>query len=264
MIIKHLQGNTYLLNNTQAVAEFIDLQNVDVACLQEVIVAENELDRLKELLENKGFHYKYAMHLFNSENKLKEGLAIASKYPIIDSMVLYHNPKQITHDDVFGKPLIGYDPNNFHPASRALTFGAFSTAILTVTLALPNNKYVKVINTHFPVSDFCVELSSMYEIAGKITSLVKYGQDMPMIFSGDLNIRTQSYSVELIETVLTCHTKDIDDTLAAHHKAKVRGAVSKLAVDHVFSKKLKHLETKTQEVEFSDHKMLVSEFEMGE
>jgi endonuclease/exonuclease/phosphatase (EEP) superfamily protein YafD len=94
-----------------------------------------------------------------------------------------------------------------------------------------------------------------------INSIIKNSAPIPTVFSADLNIRPQSYSVTKISEVLTCHTADFTDTLSPSHKVKQDNVFPDgLAVDHVFSKGIKHLDTKGLVVDFSEHQALITNF----
>jgi len=69
-------------------------------------------------------------------------------------------------------------------------------------------------------------------------------------------------SVEKIKEVLTCHTQEIKDTLSLTHQAKLSDFPQGLTIDHVFSTKLAHHGTQAVEVDFSEHKALISQFDL--
>jgi len=93
-----------------------------------------------------------------------------------------------------------------------------------------------------------------------ITSHLKFTKSLPTIASGDMNIQADSYSVRLLKTQLKHHTDRLKNTLSDSHRALVQDFPEGLAVDHVFSKLLEHKDTKAVQVDFSDHKAIVSEF----
>jgi endonuclease/exonuclease/phosphatase (EEP) superfamily protein YafD len=120
--------------------------------------------------------------------------------------------------------------------------------------------YIRLITTHFTVSDLCTETPQMYDMSNMINSLVKHSKDMPTIFSADLNMIAESYSVNIIKQVLTCHTEHLTDTLSNTHRAKEKDFPEGLAVDHVFSKQFSPTQTQTVDIDFSMHKALITEF----
>jgi endonuclease/exonuclease/phosphatase (EEP) superfamily protein YafD len=191
------------------------------------------------------------------------GVAIASKWPIVDFNSVYYNshdynPKNIGKNDLLGEVLYDTQTDNF-PGSRGLKHVVKSRCILSVVVQTEAG-FVKVMTTHYTVSDLCTETFQMFDMSQLITSLVKHSQDLPTIFSADLNVRAQSYSVTLLKEVLSCHTGGLTDTLSNTHVAKKKDFPAGLAIDHVFSKNLNHKTTSTVEVSFSEHKALISEF----
>lgn len=77
-----------------------------------------------------------------------------------------------------------------------------------------------------------------------------------------MNIRAKSYSVEMINQVINCHTLQIQDTLSDHHRAKKTDFPNGLAIDHVFSNGLRHIHTFANQIDFSDHKAILSQFDI--
>jgi hypothetical protein len=60
---------------------------------------------------------------------------------------------------------------------------------------------------------------------------------------------------------MACHTKDFTDTLSPSHRVKTMNIFPNgLAIDHVFSTKVGHKDTKSVVVDFSEHQALISNF----
>ncbi|MCA9383966.1 hypothetical protein KC909_06415, partial [Candidatus Dojkabacteria bacterium] len=153
------------------------------------------------------------------------------------------------------------DPNDF-PGSRGVKHVVKSRCILMCLLDTPAG-LIRVVTTHFTVSDLCTETSQMYEMACLTASLIDNAKSYPTIFSGDLNIRAKSYSVSKLSEVMTCHTNEFTDTLAKDHISKEKDFPEGLAIDHVFSKDMDLVDINANDVSFSEHKALVSNFSLN-
>lgn len=243
--------------------EFIVSNNIDIACLQEICHPINEESQLKSLCEKAGYEYLEQPHYFYLPTNQFIGVAIITRFPVTDYITNYYNgdnyqPKTITSENTFGEILNDTKVRDL-PASRGLKHQIKSRAILSVTIKI-DHQLIRVMSTHFTVSDLCTETIQMYEMSQLISSFVHYSKDIPTIFSADLNIRPQSYSVSLLQKELTCHTKDFTDTLSKTHIAKFKDFPGGLPIDHVFSKGLQHISTTGIEIVFSEHQAIVSEF----
>lgn len=266
MNIRHLQINTSLSRSPGSIIEFISQNNIDIACLQEVTYTSGSESPFKKLASDTGFFYTEGVHFCQDSNQQILAVAIISRWPFIDFSCNYYNapdyePKLIKEADMIGKNILADDEktDNFE-GSRGLKLWLKSRCILTALLNT-HNGLLRVMTTHFTVSDHCTETIQMYEMSKLIKSLIKFSrQEIPTIFSGDLNIRPQSYSVQKISEVMTCHTSQIGDTLSLNHIARQHGFPNGLPIDHVFSRGLEYHSTQTIEVPFSEHKAVVSQF----
>lgn len=267
MKLKHLQLNTSVLRSPEKVMDFIKSNEIDIACLQEVTYKQDEVSPLKKMAEDLGMRYIEGVHFCQEINQQILATAIISRWPIVDFYVNYYNspdfqPKLIKESDLIGQNILGDNEkvDNF-PGSRGLKHWLKSRAILT-TLIDTGNGLLRAMTSHYTVSDHCTETIQMYEMSKLIKSLVEHSNNqIPTIFSGDLNIRPESYSVSKLSEVMTCHTADIKDTLSKTHVARQHGFPEGLAIDHVFSKGLSHISTNTVDIDFSEHKAVISEFE---
>ncbi len=265
MKIKHLQLNTSTLKSPIDVSAFIKENEIDIACLQEIVYPIDGQNPLKPLVEENGYNYLEGVNYKYLPNNQIVAEAIVSKWPIIDYYVNFYNspdfePKIIKSEDMLGELVNDTAAMNFS-GSRGVKHAVKSRCIVTAIIQAPEG-IVRTITTHYSVSDLCTETIQMLEMSQMISSLVKYSKNIPTIFSGDLNIRVGSYSIAKLSEVMECHTKDLKDTLSLKHESKKKDFPEGLAIDHVFSKSLGHLSTKAIEVEFSNHKALVSEFDI--
>ncbi|MEI6887218.1 MAG: endonuclease/exonuclease/phosphatase family protein [bacterium] len=264
MKIIHLQLNTSTLKDPESIIQFIKDNQIDVACLQEVSYTIGTQSPLRNMLP-KGFYYSEGINYIHESSNRVSTEAIISKFPIIDEMRTYYNspsnqPLVIKKEDELSGSVMNDVSSKDFPYSRGVKHSIKPRCVLSILVQTPSG-FMKVINSHFNVSDLCTETTQMFDMSKIVYSLIKNSKDYPTIFSGDLNIRAKSYSVEKIKEVLTCHTEEIKDTLAVNHVAR-KDFPEGLPIDHVFSKGMQHLSTKTVDIDFSDHKAIISEFEM--
>jgi len=264
MKINHLQLNTSTLRDPRKIMDFIEEKKIDIACLQEICYPLNGNNPLANIV-NKPFEYTEGVHFYYLPKNQTLGVGIISKFPIIDVIRTFYNtdnyqPKTIKPEDEFSGTVINDTPEDSLLGSRGIKHSIKSRCILSILVQTPFG-IMRVLTTHFTVSDLCTETTQMYDMSQQLRSLIENSQDYPTILSGDLNIRAQSYSVMNLQQVLTCHTTDISDTLSKTHIAKQKDFPNGLAIDHVFSKNLKHLNTEALEVDFSEHKAIVTTFE---
>ena len=270
MDFKHLQLNTSTLRSPEKIMEFIEnrkwgANGIDVGCFQEICYPIGEQNPLQKLLEGKGCYYAEGIHYHYLPKKITIAVGIFSRWPIIDYTKLYYNtetyhPKEITGEEFMNHNLIGETRVAQFPGSRALANSVKPRCILSVLVDSPSGP-LRVVTTHFTVTDLCTETHQMYEMSRILNSYIGTAKPLPTIFSADLNIRPQSYSVGKISEVMTCHTKDLENTLSDDHIAITGGDFpGGLAVDHVFSSNVEYLKTDLVQVDFSVHKALVSEF----
>ena len=266
MNLTHLQLNTAALKFPDKVMSFIIDNKVNIACLQEIVYPTNKLNRLFNLCKTNNFNYFEGIHFYYSNKGLTVASSIVSKFPIEDFTTLYFNapsyePKNISEGDFVGKELLEDDQMQEPMASRGLKHSIKSRAIPVVTLKI-NDQKLRVYSLNFTVSSWATETEQMYKMSQLITSNIKYSKSLAIIASGDLNIQADSYSVKLLKKRLNHHTGDLKNTLSLSHRALEKDFPKGLAVDHVFSSGLKHLSTEAVQIDFSDHKAILSTFKL--
>jgi len=240
--------------------------DIAVATLQEITYPIGLESPLQQLAEDAGYNYIEGVQFNYLPNQRVVSIALLTKYPIIDYFTYYFNtptysPKNIHEGDFLGPTIYEDHHNRTYPGSRGIKHTAKSRCILSVLINVDRTP-VRVITTHFTVSDLCTETPQMYEMSQLIHSLITYSKEQPTIFAADLNIRAESYSVHKLMEVLTCHTAELTDTLSPTHVAKEHDFPEGLAIDHVFSRGLEHTSTEAHIVDFSKHQSVVSEFDL--
>ena len=265
MNIKHLQLNTSELAHPEKIAKYIVKNSFDTICLQEVRYPFEEKNPLVELLEQAGYHYREGINLKYMPTRRKYAVGIASKFPILDTVRVFwngnnHEPKEINEGDFLGERIFeDHGAVHNYPGSRGIKHATKSSCNLMCLVKTPKG-VLRLVTTHFIVSDLCTETQQMYDHATLLASMIKHSQDVPTILSADLNIRAESYSVLKLREVIDCHSLGLTDTLSKDHVAKAIDFPEGLAIDHVFSKGVTFKSITAVEIKFSDHKAIISEF----
>ncbi len=265
MKINHLQLNISVLRNPAKVTEYIRRNQVDIACLQEIAYSTDSHCPIIDFLDGE-LKYSEGVHFHQVDTNQTIGCGIISKFPVIDEIKFYFNspdfaPKQISNKDLLPGSTIHDQPSDDYPGSRGLKHALKSRCVLVNLLQTPKG-LIRVICCNYTVTDLCTETEQTYNLSLFIKAIIQNSKDIPTILSGDMNIRAKSYSVNLLNEALSCHTLDIKDTLSEHHRAKLKDFPNGLDIDHVFSKGLNHESTITEQIDFSDHKALLSKFSL--
>lgn len=267
MKIKHLQLNTAILRSPEQVVNFILENDVDIANLQEIAYQIDGENPIHQLIKNSELEYIEGISFDYLPKNIRTGVGIITRFKVLDEVRLYHNsgsymPKVIDNSSFEGDQIVNEEeaPSKFK-RSRGLRNSVKSRCTLAALLEVSGVR-LRSICTQFSVSDKCTELPAMYDMAKLLASFIDNSSDIPTILTGDLNIQQNSYSVNHLRKSLDYFSSEITDTLSNSHRAKNFDFPQGLATDHVFGKKIKHISTKAIDVEFADHKALISEFEI--
>lgn len=264
--LTHLQLNTCSLQSPKDIVELLYKHDVDIACLQEVLYPSKIGNPLLSLLKDTGYKYIEAVgYYYNDIEQLTSATAIVTKLPVLDYHTLRYNttdhaPKVLNEDDIIGSKLVNDHAVVESMASRGLKHAVKSMAVPVATLDI-DSQPIRVYSMHLNVSSWATETMQMYDVAQGIHNHILSASSIPVILSGDFNLQQDSYSVKLISQALTYHCGNLNNTLHSTHKALEKDFPDGLAVDHVFSDKLQHLETRSYEVDFTDHHALISRFQ---
>lgn len=264
MNIKHLQFNTFLSKDIEQTINYILKNEIDIACLQE-IKFDNDICILENICVKNNLYVCFAKANSYIDIGLCEGVAIISKYKIIDWCRHYlnskiHQPNILKSINEFGDSRY-YPTPKTHKFSRNIAFHDTATVILTANIDI-KGEIVRIITTHYTVTDNCTEVYDMVNTSYKVKSIVENSFKLPTIFSGDLNIILNSCSGDILSSCMECHTDLLDNTLHHNHNA-VRYNPPGYAIDHVFSNGFGNTEkSKSEEVDFSDHNAILTIFNL--
>ncbi|MCA9383382.1 hypothetical protein KC909_03390, partial [Candidatus Dojkabacteria bacterium] len=107
MQIKHLQLNTALLRDKESIANYLSEQEIDVACLQEIVYPIGGTNELEKLVTAKGYNYAGGTHFNYLPKSETLGVAIVSKYPIVDIVRTIWNSPDYTPKNIDANSFLG-------------------------------------------------------------------------------------------------------------------------------------------------------------
>lgn len=265
MQIKHLQLNTSVIKDPQGIKEFVKQEQFDICNFQELIYYSDKPCILHEIAADLGYYFVEAVNFTLLDDETKpvriSSVGIMSKFRVVDYQIYYSNTENDTPRHLVANDLVNDVPDeNSFPGSRGLKHSKKSRAILRCVLDTGETT-IADITAQFNVSDLCTETTEIFKTAEKVVSILKNTSALPTIFAGDINIRLRSYSGELLKSVMDCHSEKFTDTLASNHRAH-NDFPDGLSIDHVFSKSMKCISCEAIDNGLSDHKSIVSVFEL--
>jgi len=246
--MKVIQLNIWLGHLLNPALAFIDRENPDILCAQEVYSSEIssglfDTYQTHERLSER-FPYQFFASTFSQQvlgENVEYGNAIYSKYPIFDEKV------DFTH-------------NQYTSNQTIKTFVRNIRSIQQCKITLPGGNTVTLANHHGfrdPNSDGTDE--SVASMLKAVASLQK--ADAPLIFCGDLNVNQTSKTVHELDTLqlrnLSAEFK-LNTTLSSAHRL-----THNLACDYIFvSPSIKVDNFYASDSVVSDHKALILDFEI--
>lgn len=246
--MKLLQLNIWEGKLLKEVLAFIEQEKPDILCLQEVFSCEGDIklpdmmfNSLQLIQERTGFEYSFFSSVLTAQYAgvpADFGIATLSRYPLQNKKSIFthgtYNPHQTTA--------------NYVPNTRILQL--CEVAIGERSFNLANHHGHRELD---PLGNE-VSIEKMQLIKSNLEPLAK-----PLIFSGDLNIKSESPAMRVFDGFL--------EDLTATHKVDTTlselGKVSDVACDHILtSGDVKVADFRVAEDLVSDHKALVLEFDL--
>jgi endonuclease/exonuclease/phosphatase family metal-dependent hydrolase len=225
MLIKLIQWNVWFKEKPENIADFLKEADADIICAQELIKDSRiNLDVAKYVAEKLGFEYYYHVGVTwdNRPDKVAQGNAIFSRYPLDDSHYFYvqqpkHNPIDSSHE---------------------------GRVYIEVVIKI-GDKEVTVGTTHLSNSDqFMITAERKNEI-DILSDILKEREDN-YIFTGDLNSLPDSYTIFQIDKILSRSGPAYDQ------KSKKNGLNHRL--DYIYnSNDINIIDSKILECPYSDH-----------
>ena len=117
---------------------------------------------------------------------------------------------------------------------------------------------------HFHVSYDCLETLQIWQDAERVVEYLNAHDDMPMILTGDFNIRNESMAVKIIREKLAQHSEPFGNTLcrSIHPLFQKYPNHTGLGIDHIFTKNISVSSCDVRDVAVSDHLPLVLDFSL--
>lgn len=271
--MKLIQLNSWGFNCGEDLLDFIATEQPDILNLQEVTTADFTGFIGKSLNKKEGVNYfQQLQQKFGLQGRfyptfgLKEvdgsvgyfGNAFLTKLPILDYYCQY---------EPNSGPLIITREHGVYAAKtkqeKVVYCWDLPVTILTATLEY-QGRLLRNITTHFRVTHNCSETPQTVTHARSLREFVVNSKDLPTILSGDFNIFPESYSMQILEQVLTMVNKGSPNTLNPKiHPAILNGDLPNgVTVDYIFQKGFSVQTWKIPEVTVSDHLPIVAELEL--
>lgn len=265
--MKILKLNVWNFNLAHEIIDFIRDVKPDPINMQEVSTGkynggEDKKTNFYELIKNT-FNYEgiFALKLtinYPDNEKAYYGNGFLTNLDIIDCGFIFDRNLQ-SHMEVDSTHPYLTDKSDF----RGWNFYYnFSSTQVWATLKY-DGKYFRNLTTHFTVSKECTETLQITQQSDSICEFIKNNRDMPTIFSGDLNIHEQSYSINNIESVLEMVTKSQQNSLNPKiHPAFKNNLPNGMKVDYIFQKGFKTIDVDHPLVSISDHLPVIAKLEL--
>jgi endonuclease/exonuclease/phosphatase family metal-dependent hydrolase len=246
--MKLIQLNIWEGKLLKEVLAFIDEEKPDILCLQEVFSCKGKIpfpdlmfNSLELIQEHTGFEYSFFSPIFTSvysEVPADLGIAIISRFPIQNQQAIFTNGV--------------YNPNftdaSYFPNTRILQ--TCSVGVGEKLFNLANHQ------GHREVDPLGNEIS-MEKMKIVKTTLEKL--PFPLVFAGDLNVKSESPAMRVFDGFL-------NDLTAEHHVTSTLsqlGKVTNVACDHILvSDNVQVNEFRVAEELVSDHKALIMNFDI--
>jgi endonuclease/exonuclease/phosphatase family metal-dependent hydrolase len=246
--MKLLQLNVWQGRFSRQIVKFLEAEQPDILCLQEVFststevkIPENMFDILQQILAKTGYEHHYFSPVFGmavAGTTAEYGNAIVSRYPLVDCRTVFtegeYNPS-MTLETYF---------NN----TRNLQLARVVTPSGDLQLANHHGHWEKTPEGNEQ------SLASMQVVAAELDKL-----SGPHIFAGDLNVRANTPTMKLFEGKLRNLTEEyqLPTTLS------IVGKVQNIACDHILvSDDIQVKAFRAADELLSDHKALILDFEL--
>lgn len=246
--MKLLQLNIWEGKLLKEILSFIEKEQPDILCLQEVYSCKGDIklpdfmfDSLERIIERTGYQHSFFTPVFTTiyaDVPASFGIAILSRYPLENQQSIFTNGEYIARQTA----------TNYIPNSRVLQWCQVVADDKTFSLANHHG--------HLEVDPLGSQISieKMQFVKAKLEYLPQ-----PLIFSGDLNIKGESPAMRVFDGFLTdlTATNQIPTTLSQF------GKVANVACDHILvSDDVNVKDFHVTDDLVSDHKALVLEFDL--
>ena len=262
-MIKHIQINVEGFRYFDALLHFLNQERPDIINFQEATDGDfwdtweqkDYLEILSQQLDMQLISHLTMGREF-SGGVVSTGVAVLSRYPIID----------FTKGVLDGSEPRIY-PNTYPLFTEEKKYQkykyAFHLPLWYINCVLDiDGIYMRNITAHYHVGYACYETEKHITDTETILRVLQESKPLPTIFSGDLNLRTGTASLDMLSEAMQIHTADAKNTLNKNiHPLFINEPGHEgLPIDHVFSLQLQHESTQGVQVDVSDHYPVVSTF----
>jgi endonuclease/exonuclease/phosphatase family metal-dependent hydrolase len=266
--MKILQINVYGFKYAEALLEFIATEKPDLINFQEIgtgYLSKNldlEVDFFEKIKADFGYQGFFAPRFAESRNGKTSyfGNGFLTNLEILDYGVFFDQklPKFTTYSSEDGQiKIVEKDEKSKYAEVFDLPVN-FVWAVLK-----SGDKIFRNITTHFSVSYNCTETKQMVDQAKQLVEFLENTKPIPTIFTGDLNIRKDSFAVSLISKKLELVNHNSTNTLnpSVHPAFLNSPSFAGLGIDHIFQNGFEVKNFSVPEVSISDHLPVICEVE---
>ena len=258
-VIKLIQLNTWMGRLSRATLKFVQEQNPDILCLQEVFKSdapvaypEDQMFDLFGTLQNSGLfaeaYFSPAVRIDIAGSTAEFGNAIFSKFPLSDQKTLFTDGTEVVSH--FTTHL--NEGNN--PARNAQL----------VTLELPTGERLALVNQHFHwVKNPLGDENSVPKMQLVAREARDFAGSLPLIIAGDFNHSPESQALQVFDGWLTnaITQTDAQTTLSG---LKFPAQEVQVVCDHVlYNDQVMVKQVEVSQELISDHYPVIFEFELG-
>jgi endonuclease/exonuclease/phosphatase family metal-dependent hydrolase len=135
---------------------------------------------------------------------------------------------------------------------------------LWAVLKTTEGKYIRNLTSHFTVSYDCCETLQHIQQARSVLKFIESTKEMPIVFSGDLNIHDQAACIGMLSKELKMVNQDTANSLnkQIHPIFKNVPGLNGLRVDYIFQKGFQIVDYSVPEVMVSDHLPIIANLEL--
>lgn len=251
-----------------ALVDFLEVEKPDILSIVEATDGHffgprgEKRDYLWELKQRFGWDAVFHPTVFRDfwDYQIAFGVAVLSRYPMKIEKALYLGEQEPTirpHDHICFADIPKYER---YPYAWKLNMPFLITQLQTEEWPL------RLLTAHFHVSYECLETLQIWQDAEFVVKHLGTSADdsLPIIFTGDLNIRNESMSIKTLSEKLTQQSGNFTNTLCKSIHPRFNPDVDKiwLWIDHIFTRNITVSSCEVSEVEVSDHLPLVLDFSL--
>jgi len=251
-----------------ALVDFLETEKPDILSLIEATdgvffgsQGGQQRDYLSELCQKFGWSSVFHPTVFRDfwTHRIGFGAAVLSHFSLSIENALYlgkSEPSIRPHDHISFSDRPKYER---YPYAWKLNLPFLVTQVAT------EKWFIRLLTAHFHVSYDCLETLQIWQDAEKVTEYIdKIDNNIPMIFTGDLNIRNESMAIKTLSEKMTQRSWKFTNTLTPwiHPIFQLNPQDPLRAIDHIFTRDITVESCEVRDAAISDHLPVVLDFSL--